>query len=58
MTIEDGCRLMSNNQIRRLPVVDMDRLVGIVSLANLAIDLEEEEMLVETLENISQPSHK
>lgn len=56
MSCEDACRLMSENQIRRLPVVENDRLVGIVALADLAIDLEEEEMVAETLEKISQPS--
>lgn len=56
MSCEDACRLMSENQLRRLPVVENDRLIGIVSLADLAIDLEEEEMVAETLEKISTPS--
>lgn len=56
MSLEDACRVMSNNQIRRLPIVDNGKLVGIVSLADLAIDLEEDELLAETLESISEPS--
>ena len=56
-SLEDACRLMSENRIRRLPVVENDRLVGIVSLADLAIDFEEDEIVAETLERISQPSH-
>ena len=56
MSTEDACRLMSENQIRRLPVVENDRLVGMVSLADLAIDFEEAEMIAETLESISEPA--
>ncbi len=56
MSMEEACRLMSENQIRRLPVVENDRLVGMVSLADLAIDFEEAEMLAETLESISEPA--
>src|SRR5574341_2149519 len=33
--IEDAVRLMEAHQIRRLPVVEGDRLVGIVSLGDL-----------------------
>ena len=56
MSVEDACRLMSDNQIRRLPVLEDDQLVGMVSLADLAIDFEEAEMLAETLESISEPA--
>ncbi|MHB9038040.1 MAG: CBS domain-containing protein [Armatimonadota bacterium] len=57
MSLEDACRLMQDNQVRRLPIVDNGKLVGIVTLADLAIDLEEDEILAETLEKISMPSH-
>lgn len=57
MTLEDACRLMADNQIRRLLIVEDDKLVGIVAQADLAIDLEEDEMLAETLEKISEPTH-
>lgn len=56
MSLEDACELMSDNQIRRLPIVDQNKLVGIVSLADLAIDLEEDELLAETLMKISEPA--
>ena len=55
MSDEEACRLMADFQIRRLPVVDGDRLVGIISQADLAIDLEEEEMVAHTLGKISLP---
>lgn len=57
MSLEDACRMMADHQIRRLPIVDNDRLVGFVAQADLAIDLEEEELLAETLEKISEPTH-
>jgi len=58
MSFEEACHLMANNQIRRLPIVDKkNHLVGIVALADLAIDFEEEEMIAETLEKISEPAH-
>lgn len=57
MSLEDACRLMADHQIRRLPIVDSDRLVGFVAQADLAIDLEEEDLLAETLEKISEPTH-
>jgi CBS domain-containing protein len=57
MTLEDAARMMGDNQVRRLPIVEEARLVGIVALADLAIDLEEDELLAETVERISEPSH-
>ncbi len=57
MSLEDACMLMADHQVRRLPIVQNDNLVGIIAQADLAIDLEEEELLAETLEKISEPSH-
>ena len=36
-TTQDAARLMAQHQIRRLPVVEGDRLVGIVALGDLAV---------------------
>ncbi|WP_409254296.1 CBS domain-containing protein [Bacillus sp. SCS-153A] len=36
-TIDEAAMLMSRHQIRRLPVVDGQRLIGIVSLGDLAV---------------------
>ena len=36
-TTKDAIKLMAKHQIRRLPVVDRDKLVGIVSLGDFAI---------------------
>jgi len=50
-------RLMSGQQIRRVPVLDRDdRLVGIVSLGDLATDAKNTQAVEDTLERISEPS--
>ncbi|AFS78084.1 cystathionine beta-synthase domain-containing protein [Gottschalkia acidurici 9a] len=36
--VSEAAKLMSQNQIRRLPVVEKGKLVGIVSLGDLAVD--------------------
>jgi len=47
-------RLMGEHQIRRLPVVENDRLVGIVSLGDIAVKEGRDGRTGETLENISE----
>jgi len=47
---------MQDNQIRRLVVLNRDkRLVGIVSLGDLALDTGDEQLAGATLEKISEP---
>jgi CBS-domain-containing membrane protein len=46
---------MARHQVRRLPVVENDRLVGIVSQADVALK-ENEERTGELVEAISEPS--
>lgn len=53
--VEDAADIMADVQIRRLPVIQDGRLVGIVSLGDLAVDVGEAEMLAETLGRISMP---
>jgi CBS domain-containing protein len=54
-TVEAAARLMKENQIRRIAVLNADkRLVGIVALGDIAIDAPEE-IAGETLEAISEP---
>jgi CBS domain-containing protein len=56
-SVEDAARIMSDHQIRRLPIVDADqRLVGIVSLGDFAVDSSDIEPVVEALSDISRPS--
>ena len=47
-------RLMGDKQIRRIPVVDdAGRLKGILSLADIALEMEDEREIAEALEEIS-----
>jgi CBS domain-containing protein len=45
--IERAVRLMRETAVRRLPVVDGERLVGVVSLGDLAIERDEDSTLAE-----------
>ncbi len=56
MSVEEAARLMGREQIRRLPVVEQNRLVGIVSLGDLATEHGTDEEAEEALEEISQPT--
>ena len=56
MEAEEVCEIMSEHQIRRLPVMRDNKLIGIIALADLALDLEEEELVAEVLTDISQPA--
>lgn len=56
MDINEVTRLMSSNQIRRVPVVDNNTLVGIVALGDVATDAKFDTEVAETLTEISAPS--
>jgi CBS domain-containing protein len=47
-------KLMSERQVRRLPVIENDRLVGIVSLGDIAVKEGRDGRTGDTLENISE----
>ena len=50
----DAEKLMSERQVRRLPVIENDRLVGIVSLGDIAVKEGKDSRTGETLEQISE----
>jgi len=55
--VEEAVSLMEARQIRRLPILDENkRLVGIVSLADIAIHVGDRDLSGETLEEISAPA--
>ena len=55
--IDKALTLMETRQIRRLPVLDRGkRLIGIVSLGDLAVHAGQKERLGETLKEVSQPA--
>jgi CBS domain-containing protein len=55
--LEEALQLMARHQVRRLPVVENGRLVGIVAQADIALALRENETKTgELVEAISEPS--
>jgi CBS domain-containing protein len=54
MSTEEAADLMAEHQIRRLPVVEGDKLVGIVSLGDIAVKEGKDRRTGDTLEDISQ----
>jgi CBS domain-containing protein len=56
--VREAAKIMSDKQIRRMPVISRDnrRLVGIVSLGDIAIDARDDKMTGETLEKVSEPA--
>lgn len=57
MTVEEAAKMMANEQIRRLPVVENGELVGIVAIGDLAVRHDLEDEAGEALSRISEPSH-
>ena len=55
--VQKAARVMVERQIRRLPVLNRDkRLVGIVSLGDLAVQTEDSQLSGEVLEYVSEPA--
>jgi CBS domain-containing protein len=52
-SIEEALRTMASNQVRRLPVIDGHKLVGVISQADIARNYDEEKV-GELVEAISQ----
>jgi CBS domain-containing protein len=50
----EAAQLMSDHQIRRLPVVEDDRLVGIVSIGDLAVKEGKDSRVGDALQHISE----
>lgn len=56
MTAQEAADLMADVQIRRLPIVDDGRLIGIVSLGDLAVTEKLDDEAGQALEEISTPA--
>ncbi|KKI92898.1 CBS domain-containing protein YhcV [Bacillus sp. SA1-12] len=56
MSVEQAAQIMSQYQIRRLPIVEDDKLVGMVSLGDLAVHHESTKKAGKALEDISVPA--
>jgi CBS domain-containing protein len=46
-SVEDAIRLMRDNDIRRIPIVEGDRPIGIVSIGDLAMERDEHSVLAD-----------
>lgn len=55
MDVSDAASIMSDRQIRRLPIVDNNSLVGIVSLGDISLEPTARGNAEEALKNISEP---
>ena len=56
-SVEKAAMIMSEHQIRRLPLVNSDkRLVGIVALGDFAVESADIELAAEALSEISKPA--
>ena len=54
MSTREAAELMSEHQVRRLPVVENDHLVGIVSLGDLAVKEGRDSRVGDALQHISE----
>ncbi len=56
MDVHEAVRIMSDKQVRRLPVVENNSLVGIVSLGDISVEPKLSDNAEKALENISKSS--
>ncbi|QGU96062.1 CBS domain-containing protein [Clostridium bovifaecis] len=56
MDVHEAARLMSERQIRRLPIVENNKVVGIVALGDLAVEPKFANEAESALSNISTPA--
>jgi CBS domain-containing protein len=56
-SVDEAAKIMSDKQIRRLPIVNRDkRLVGILSLGDIAVKKTEQKPAAQALSAISEPA--
>ncbi len=55
MDVQDAAQLMSERQIRRLPVIENNSLVGIVALGDISLEPAYQKNAEKALKNISEP---
>ncbi len=53
--VNDAARIMSDRQIRRLPVVENNSLIGIVALGDISLEPACQDSAEDALKNISKP---
>jgi len=55
MDVDEAAKIMSRRQIRRLPIVDHNNLIGIVALGDISVEPDLQDSAEQALKNISQP---
>lgn len=53
-SVQEATELMSEHQVRRLPVIDNNRLVGIVSIGDIAVKEGRDSRVGDALQHISE----
>ena len=56
MDVNDAARLMSEKQIRRLPIIENNNLVGMLALGDISTEPGQQESAGSALNSISKPS--
>jgi CBS domain-containing protein len=55
--LEEAARIMEDQQIRRLPVINSKkRLVGIISIGDMAVRTHDERLVEEVMERVCEPA--
>ncbi|WP_134683124.1 CBS domain-containing protein [Brevibacillus migulae] len=58
MTVDEAARIMAQHQVRRLPVVENGKLVGIVAIGDMAVRQVHHDEASEALYEISEPASR
>ena len=56
MDVHEAAKIMGEKQIRRLPIVENNSLVGIVALGDISVEPQLQDNAEQALKNISQPN--
>ena len=56
MSVDEAAKIMADNKIRRLPIVENGNLIGIISLGDIAVESTADVEVGETLSTISIPN--
>jgi CBS domain-containing protein len=57
LDLEQAAKIMAENQVRRLPVVERDQIIGMLSLGDVSLALKNKDKLIaDTLRRISTPT--
>ncbi len=56
MDVHEAAKIMGERQIRRLPIVENNKMVGIVALGDISVEPQLQDNAEQALKNISQPN--